>query len=119
LSDSYRTAAAVPKELADQIGEWTREYGEVAVFHTRYGTLVARAPDQDVYERFLDSAAADAKERKSKAAALRELAQLSILHPSLDEVRAVFKKLPALPAQIGNRCVEMAGGQIEGEIQKA
>lgn len=113
------TATAVPKELADQIGEWKREYGEVAIFTTRYGTLVVRAPDQEVYERFLDRASADGKDKVSKAAALRELAQLSVLYPSLDEVRAIFKKLPALPAQVGNRCVEMAGGQIEGEIQKA
>lgn len=110
----YRTAAEPDLDL--KIEAWRKEHGEVAVFRTRAGVVVAKPPDQETYERFLDKAASD---KGSKAAALRELAQLSAIYPDLDTVRGIFQKLPALPAQIGNACVTMAGGQLEGDIQKA
>lgn len=118
MSEQAGQRDAAQAELEQRIEEWKREFGEVAIFRTRLGTIVARPPEQSVYERFLDKAASD-KARDSRAAALRELAQLSVVHPSLDEVRAIFKRLPALPGMVGNRCVEMAGGEYEGEVLKA
>lgn len=102
-------------ELDAKIDEWRKEHGEVAVFRTRHGVIVARPAEQVAFERFFDKAGND---KVSTAAALRELAFSAVLYPEHDKVVAIVQRLPALAGKIGNAVVAMGGSDIEGEILK-
>jgi hypothetical protein len=108
--------AGFPPELQAQCRKWVADHEEIAIFVTSRGPCIFRPPSQNDYERFVDRVAND---KNSKAVALRELAQVSVLYPELPQLRIIFEKKPALPTAIGNRLVELAGGTNAGEVAKA
>jgi hypothetical protein len=102
-------------ELETKIEAWREEFGKVAIYRTPHGVCVFRLPKQEVLESCLDAMTRD---RGSKAATLRSLAQQSVLHPPLEELKGIFKRLPGLPLSVGNRLVEISGADIEDEEKK-
>jgi hypothetical protein len=90
------------KELA----ELKAKYGDEIVAHkSSFGWLVFGPPDPDAYDDFLDEASRD---KGKKSAMLRSLCLRSVLHPSRDELREIFKKRAGLPTVIGGKLVELA-----------
>lgn len=106
------------EDLEKKIEAWAEEFAPcgVAVFKTPMGTMVFKPASADDLDRWTDRMQSD---KGSKSAALKELAQRSVIYPSLDEARRIFERLPLLPITIGNRLIEMGGGTIEGEVKKA
>lgn len=115
MAEKATASGSASTELDAKIETWRKEHGEVAVFRTRYGVIVARPAEQEAFERFFDKAGND---KLSTAAALRELAFASVLYPEHDKAVAIIQRLPALAGKIGNAVVAMGGSDIEGEILK-
>lgn len=108
---------ATDTELEDKIAKWREEYGEVVVFRPPgYAVCVFRAPKPEILEPCLDEISRD---KGRKMAAFRSLAQQSLLHPTIDELRLVFKRYAGLPLKIGAELLELSGTNLEPDEKKA
>lgn len=102
-------------DLEAKIAQLKAEHGAVVVIDTRFGRMVFKPPSQTDYERFIDKVVTD---KGGKSAAARELCQMCVVYPSLDEVRETFKKLPAIPLVVAPALVDLAGAELEVAVQK-
>lgn len=102
-------------DLDAKIAQLKAEHGAVVVIDTRFGKLVFKPPHHADFERFIDRISSD---KNSKIAAARELCQMCVVHPSLDEARVIFQRLPAIPPTIVVALGEIAGNDIEAVVQK-
>lgn len=75
---------------------------------------VFRAPSLEEWE--------DHQERLMKAPrrgpVLRELAQITLAHPTLEELQELFAIYPGIMARIGDAVAELAGADIELTVKK-
>ena len=105
------------QELEQKIKAWEDEFGAVAVFRPPgFPVCVFRAPKPEILEPVLNEIGRD---KGKKAEALRSLAQQSVLHPTLDELRAVFKRFSGLPMAVGGKLIELSGANLEADEKKA
>ena len=119
MADQQDKYADVPPHLLEKVQAWVAEHGseDVVWWNTRRGFCCFKTPQDTDYERFIDRVA---KDKESKAIALRELAQNSRLYPeNLDELKSIFSKLPALPAAIGGTLSDMAGADAKAGSAKS
>lgn len=114
-NDELATKRAA-RELETKIEKWREEYGEVAVFRPPgFPVCVFRAPRPEILEPCLDEISRD---KGKKAAAFRSLANQSLLHPTLDELKIVWKRFAGLPLKVGATLVEISGTNLEADEKK-
>lgn len=102
------------KEHAEQLAAWRVEFGDIATFPTRKGVVVFRAPSQDVYDRYLNRLSA----QDDPASCKRELAQLSAVSHTSEQVAAIFERLPALPSSVETKLSDLAGMSDEIDLDE-
>ena len=67
------------------------------------------------YQRFTDKITDN---KGSKFAVMRELALACRVHPSREDLLAIFEKMPGMVLQAATAIQELAGTEVEGEVKK-
>lgn len=89
--------------------------GRVAHVEVDGKLYVFRAPSLDEWEDFQENMGGG---KKRRGVCFRELAQQTLVHPTLDELQALFQAHPGLTARIGDAVGELAGADIEVTVKK-
>lgn len=99
------------QKVIDQLKE---EHDEVYILTADEHEVVVRPPTDKEFERFAASSANDAK----LLSAMNTLVLDVTLHPSREEMKALFKRRPGLGASLGKQVVKLAGANLEVEVKK-
>ena len=102
-------------ESEDELIERLRKAhdGEVVVAKPGGKLIVCRRPEQDEYEDYTIKL----RDEKNKVA-FRELVQRTCVHPSVEELRALLARFPAVCAPIASELCELAGLNVEVVVKK-
>lgn len=102
------------KEQLDILAKKREEHGEVWYLKTSQGLLVFRAPNPGEWGRFKKMAGDD----KRKSDADVTLSQDVVVHPSLEDFRAMCGKRPGLATRVAGEAVSVAMDQETSDAKK-
>ena len=111
-----RTFAGATKP---KVQEWRSEYGEdrVRLSSVPVGAerlqFVVHAPSRADYDRYVAALAKAERDYNKMTVATRNLFAACLLAPSIDEVRAVWERYPALADKMSEPILMMAGMDAE------
>lgn len=95
--------------------ELEAEHGECARLEVAGKMYVFRALSLEDFEDYQERC----RKPDARISVLnREIAQLALVHPTLDELRELFARKPVLPAKVSDELVRMAGADIEFTVKK-
>jgi len=95
--------------------ELEAKHGECARLDFEGKLYAWRALTQDEFEEYRRRAS---KEGADIPVLNRELAQTSLVHPSLEEAQKFFQRKPIIPAKVSDKLAQMAGAEIEFTTKK-
>jgi hypothetical protein len=103
------------KKSANEIkfDELEATHGRCAQVEIAGRLYVFRAPTLDEWEDYQDSLG-----KKRRGVCFRELSQLTCVHPTLEELQALFASLPAIATRIADAVSDLAGADIELTVKK-
>jgi hypothetical protein len=100
---------------ATKLRELEAQYGgRLASTVSADGKLLAfRCPTLDEWEDYQDALG-----KKRRGVCFRELAQVCVVYPTLEELQAVFEREPALATRISDGISSLAGLEAEVTVKK-
>lgn len=107
--------ATIKKPYADKIAELEKLYPRNAHVVLDGKLFFFRSPDLDEFE---DYQSALSKGEKLRGACFRELAQVTLIEPDVEELQKTFEAYPVFPARIADSLSEVAGSEIELTVKK-
>lgn len=96
-----------------KLTELGSQHGRVAHVELDGKLYVFRAPTLDEWEDFQEALG-----KKRHGACFRELAQVTLVHPTLEDLQAMFQAHPGITARIGDAVGDLAGADIEVTVKK-
>lgn len=106
-----------PKSAAQvKLDELAAQFGQVAHAVAPSGKLlVFRCPTLDEWEDHQENMGSG---KKRRGACFRELAQLVVVEPTLEELQQEFTRSPGLPVRIHDGIAELVGAEVEFTVKK-
>jgi len=105
----------VTEEQKKKLEALEQEHGPCAHAVTGDGKLLAfRCPSLDEWEEYQDNLS----KGKRRGPTFRDLAQQVVVEPSVEELQAIFKKMPAISARIADGIADLAGAAVEVSVKK-
>lgn len=96
-----------------KLEELQAKHGRIAHVEVDGKLFAFRAPSLDEWEDYLESLT-----KKRRGVCHRELAQVVLAHPALEDLQALFQSQPGITARIGDAVAELAGNDIEVTVKK-
>lgn len=103
-----------------QVEAWRQEHGEDRVRLSSVGTVgsarfqfVVRAPERAEYDRYVSALTKAERDYTKITVATRNILGACLLAPTLDEVRAIWDRFPALADKMAEPILQMAGAESE------
>lgn len=98
---------------ATKLADLTSKHGRLAHVEVEGKLFAFRTPTLDEWEDYQD-----ALQKKRRGVCFRELAQVTLVHPSIEDLQALFNTMPALPTSIADALADLAGLDVEVTAKK-
>jgi hypothetical protein len=107
-------ATKEPTPNDQKFGELERQHGECARLDVGGKMYVFRSLKLDEFEDYQDRA----RKADRPGPVNREVTQLALVHPTLEELQTLFNSKPAVASVVSDQLVRMAGAGIEFTVKK-
>jgi|SRR5690606_3562591 len=99
---------------AAKLEELQRAHGNCAHVEVGGKLYVFRAPSLEEWEDYQEKLA----KGRVRGACFRELAQVTCVHPEVEDLQALFERIPAIATRIADAVSDLAGADIELTVKK-
>jgi len=96
-----------------KLAELIREHGMCAHLEVGGQLFVFRAPTLEEWEDYQDKLV-----KRTRGVCFRELAQVTCVYPSVDELQKLFERVPAVATRIADAVSDLAGADLELTVKK-